>query len=59
MELANPTNVQCLSVTGNLELNGKSHVSSENKPYINQGKGDTLAHRAESLPHQRGTFPGG
>eukprot|EP00983_Pelagomonas_calceolata_P074258 1152486-Pelagomonas_calceolata.AAC.2 len=32
----------------------KNHVGSENTPYINQGKGDTLAERATSLPHQRG-----
>eukprot|EP00983_Pelagomonas_calceolata_P100966 1158637-Pelagomonas_calceolata.AAC.6 len=28
-------------------------MGSENTPYINEGKGDTLAQRAVSLPHQR------
>eukprot|EP00983_Pelagomonas_calceolata_P094751 1157921-Pelagomonas_calceolata.AAC.8 len=30
---------------------------SENIPYINYGKGDTLAQRSMSLPHQGITYP--
>eukprot|EP00983_Pelagomonas_calceolata_P121421 1160800-Pelagomonas_calceolata.AAC.6 len=31
----------------------KNHIGSENTPYINFGKGGTLAQRTETLPHQR------
>eukprot|EP00983_Pelagomonas_calceolata_P060520 1146416-Pelagomonas_calceolata.AAC.1 len=31
----------------------KNYIGSENTPYINEGKGETLAQRAVSLPHQR------
>eukprot|EP00983_Pelagomonas_calceolata_P125071 1161179-Pelagomonas_calceolata.AAC.4 len=32
---------------------GRNYVGSENTPYINGGKGNTLAQRVVSLPHQR------
>eukprot|EP00983_Pelagomonas_calceolata_P080335 1155104-Pelagomonas_calceolata.AAC.3 len=31
----------------------KKHAGSDNTTYINKGKGDALAQRAVSLPHQR------
>eukprot|EP00983_Pelagomonas_calceolata_P078101 1154152-Pelagomonas_calceolata.AAC.1 len=36
------------------EKKNKKHAGSDRTPNINFGKGDTLAQRAVSLPHQRG-----
>eukprot|EP00983_Pelagomonas_calceolata_P002923 96337-Pelagomonas_calceolata.AAC.3 len=45
--------VTCYKANIPEENRKENHIGSENTPYINLGKGETLAQRAVSLPHQR------
>eukprot|EP00983_Pelagomonas_calceolata_P000175 5645-Pelagomonas_calceolata.AAC.1 len=49
----NSTSMKLQSKPGYSLKKEKNHVGSESTPCINLGKGNTLAQRAVSLPHQR------